>query len=111
MRAAYLRAIQADYSISALFRIASDNYRVGQVGDMVKDKTNNLLHRRIQIQIKDIKDFWVYKVDYRASAHEVGFEPRRDVTGIIGDLHEHREAIRRSGRRPVLQHPYLPADG
>ena len=43
----YLRAIQADYSISGVFNIASDNYTVGQVGDMVKDQMERLLGRRI----------------------------------------------------------------
>jgi len=33
---AYLRAIQANYSLSGVYNIASDNYTVGHVGDMVK---------------------------------------------------------------------------
>ena len=60
---AYLRAIQADYSISGIFNIASDNYTVGQVGDKVKEKMESLLDRRIELELKNIQDFRNYKVD------------------------------------------------
>ena len=77
---AYLRAIQADYSISGVFNIASDNYTVGQVGDMVKEEMERLLERRLEIEIKDIKDFRNYKVDDREGADRprVRAEPGRE---------------------------------
>ena len=87
---AYLRAIQADYSVSGVFNIASDNYTVGQMGDMVKDQMEHLLDRRIDIEIKHIEDFRNYKVEIGRARTVLGFEPSRDVTSIIGDLHEHR---------------------
>jgi len=59
---AYLRAIQADYSISGVYNVASDNYTVGQVGDMVKYEVEKLTGERIGITIKDIEDFRNYKV-------------------------------------------------
>lgn len=40
---AYLRAIQADYSLSGVYNIASGNYTVGQVGDMVKHEVEKLI--------------------------------------------------------------------
>src|SRR4029077_15622862 len=58
----YLRAIQADYSISGIFNIASDNYTVGQVGDRVKDQMEKLLKKRIDLEIKHVSDFRNYKV-------------------------------------------------
>ena len=89
---AYLRAIQADYSISGVFNIASDNYTVGQVGDMVKEEMERLLERRLEIEIKDIKDYRNYKVTIGKARTVLGFEPSRDVRDMIADLHAHRDA-------------------
>jgi nucleoside-diphosphate-sugar epimerase len=89
---AYLRAIQADYSVSGVFNIASDNYTVGQMGDMVKDQMERLLERRIDIEIKHIEDLRNYKVEIGRARTVLGFEPSRDVTDIVEDLHRHRDA-------------------
>jgi nucleoside-diphosphate-sugar epimerase len=88
---AYLRAIQADYSISGVFNIASDNYTVGQMGDMVKDQMERLLGRRIDIEIKHIEDLRNYKVQIGHARTVLGFEPSRDVADIVENLHEHRD--------------------
>lgn len=88
---AYLRAIQADYSVSGVFNVASDNYTVGQVGDMVKDQMEVLLARSIDIEIKHIEDYRNYKVEIAKARTVLGFEPTRNVTDIIEDLHDHRE--------------------
>ena len=88
---AYLRAIQADYSISGVFNIASDNYTVGQMGDMVKDQMERLLGRRIDIEIKHIEDLRNYKVHIGHARTVLGFEPSRDVAGIVENLHDHRD--------------------
>ena len=87
----YLRAIQADYSISGIFNIASDNYTVGQVGDMVKDQMESFLDRRIKLDLKNIQDFRNYKVDIGKARTVLGFEPSHDVSDIIADLHAHRD--------------------
>jgi nucleoside-diphosphate-sugar epimerase len=89
---AYLRAIQADYSVNGVFNVASDNYTVGQMGDMVKDQMERLLDRRIDIEIKHIEDLRNYKVEIGRARTVLGFEPSRDVTDIIENLHEHRDA-------------------
>ena len=71
----YLRAIQADYSVSGVFNIASDNYTVGQVGDMVKDQMERVLDRSIEIEIKHIEDYRNYKVGIEKARTVLGFEP------------------------------------
>ena len=86
---AYLRAIQADYTVSGVFNVASDNYTVGQVGDMVKEHMQKLLGERIDIEIKHLEDFRNYKVEIGKARTVLGFEPTRDVTDMIDDLHEH----------------------
>lgn len=87
---AYLRSIQADYLISGVFNVASDNYTVGQVGDMVKHEVEKLTGEKINIELKNIQDFRNYKVSVEKARTYLGFQPQYTVTDIIMDLYEHR---------------------
>jgi nucleoside-diphosphate-sugar epimerase len=86
---AYLRAIQADYHISGVFNIVSDNYTVGQVTDLVKRKLHKLTGKKIQLEIKNIQDFRNYKVKFDKAKTELGYEPNYNVEDIVDDLYEH----------------------
>jgi len=88
---AYLRAIQADYSLNGVFNIASDNYTVGQVGDIVKYELEKLTGEPIQITLKNISDFRNYKVKIEKAKTYLGFQPQHDIKTIIADLYDHRE--------------------
>lgn len=88
---AYLRAIQADYSLSGVYNIASDNYTVGQVGDMVKYEVEKLTGEKIGITINHIEDFRNYKVSIDKAKTYLGFQPQYTITDIIEDLYEHKE--------------------
>ncbi|MHC4157749.1 MAG: NAD-dependent epimerase/dehydratase family protein [Planctomycetota bacterium] len=88
---AYLRAIQADYSISGVYNIASDNYTVGQVGDMVKYEVEKLTKEKIGIAIKHIEDFRNYKVTLHKAKTHLGFQPQYTIKDIIENLYEHKE--------------------
>jgi nucleoside-diphosphate-sugar epimerase len=88
---AYLRAIQADYSISGVYNVSSGNYTVGQVGDMVKNKVETLTGRKIGIEIKGIQDFRNYKVTIEKAKTQLGFEPRYSVDDIVDDLYAHQD--------------------
>lgn len=88
---AYLRAIQADYGISGVFNVASDNYTVGQVGDKVKEQMEKLLERRIDLEIQHVQDYRNYKVEIGKARTVLGFEPSHEVADIIEDLHDHRD--------------------
>ena len=87
---AYLRAIQADYAISGVFNISSDNYTVGQVGDMVKYEVEKLTGEKIGINIKHIEDFRNYKVTCEKARTHLGFQPRYTITDTIEHLHENK---------------------
>ena len=89
--AAYLRAIQADYSLSGVFNIVSDNYTVGQVGDMVKYEIEKLLGEKINITINSIEDFRNYKVSFGKARTYLGFQPQHTVVDIITSLYEYRD--------------------
>ena len=88
---AYLRAIQADISQSGVFNVASDNYTVGQVGDLVKSEVERLTGEKVAITIKNISDFRNYKVSFSKAKTYLGFQPQHDVKDIIDDLFSHRE--------------------
>lgn len=88
---AYLRAIQADYSINGVFNIASGNYTVGHVGDMVKHRVEKLTGDKIGITIKQVQDFRNYKVTIEKAKTFLGFQPQYSVEDIIEDLFAHMQ--------------------
>src|ERR1700678_145823 len=59
---AYIRAIEANHKISGVFNVASGNYTVGEVGDLVKGAIEERLGSSIHLIIKHIQDFRNYKV-------------------------------------------------
>ena len=87
---AYLRAIQADYSLNGVYNIASGNYTVGQVGDMVKHEVEKLTGTPIHIVLKNIADFRNYKVTIDKARTYLGFQPQYTIEDIIEDLYEHK---------------------
>jgi len=89
----YLRAIQADLSINGVYNIASGNYTVGQVADLVKYKLEKLKGDKIKIDLKNIKDFRNYKVTIEKSQTYLGFKPQYSVEDIIENLYENRDSI------------------
>lgn len=86
----YIRAVQADYSINGVFNITSDNYTVGQVGDLVKEELEEL-GEAVGIEIKAIKDFRNYKVTNKKAKTILGYEPKYSVTDIVQNLYDHRK--------------------
>ena len=87
---AYLRAIQADYSLSGVYNIASGNYTVGQVGDMVKYEIEKLIKKKVNIVIKNIEDYRNYKVKIDRAKTYLGYQPQHTIEDIILDLYENR---------------------
>ena len=77
---AYTRAIEANFSVSGVFNIASENYTVGEIGDMVRDATG------AKLLIKHIQDFRNYKVSIEKAKTILSFHPRQKAEGILQDL-------------------------
>ncbi len=84
---AYLRSIQAVYSISGCFNVASGNYTVGQVGDLVKSEIEKLTNEKIKLEINNIQDFRNYKVKIERAKTKLGFQPQFDIADIISELY------------------------
>lgn len=91
---AFLRAIQANYSISGVFNVASGNYTVGQVGDIIKHEIEKLTGKKIKLEIKNIQDFRNYKVSIEKAKTTLGFQPQHGVKDIIDDLYKHIDEIK-----------------
>ena len=88
---AYIRAIEANYDINGIFNIASGNYTVGQVGDLVKDTLEKELHLNIKLNIKNIQDYRNYKVSFEKAARVLSYKPMDDIEDIVESLLENLE--------------------
>lgn len=83
---AYIRAIEANPKISGIFNVASGNYTVGEIGDMVKAAVEEKLGGSVKLVIKHIQDFRNYKVCVEKAANVLSFHPTGDVKSIVHNL-------------------------
>lgn len=83
---AYIRAIEANYHISGIFNLASGNYTVGEVADLVKSAVEERLSIRINLCIKHIEDFRNYKVSTERAANVLSFHAKDNVKSIVDSL-------------------------
>ena len=97
---AFLRAVQADKTISGVFNVAKDNFTVGQVADFVKDEVEACTGKKVKIRIKDIQDFRNYKVSCERAKTYLGFQPKYAITDITRALHENLESYGDLGQKP-----------
>ncbi len=88
---AYIRAIEANYKISGIFNVASGNYTVGEIGDLVKNAVEERLGKRINLCIKHIQDFRNYKVSIETAKNVLSFHPAGDVKSIVMNLIDNME--------------------
>lgn len=91
---AYIRAIEANPKITGLFNIASGNYTVGEVADLVKLGVEESFGKAVKLNIKAIQDFRNYKVSIERARNVLSFKPRHDVEAIIRDLAANVERFR-----------------
>lgn len=90
---AYIRAIEAHESISGIFNIASGNYTVGEVGDLVKAEIEEQLHLKVNLVIRQIQDVRNYKVNFEKAKNVLSFHARHDVRGIVRQLVKHLDGF------------------
>ena len=92
--AAYIRAIEANYDISGLFNIASDNYTVGEIADYVKEAVERHTGRHIHLNIKHIQDYRNYKVSTEKARKVLSFKAKHDVPAIIDSLFDNLDRFK-----------------
>jgi nucleoside-diphosphate-sugar epimerase len=85
---AFIRAIQAPDKISGIFNVASDNYTLGQIGDIVSAEMSRNLKKEIKMHINDMQDFRNYKVSTTHAKNTLGFTPIYGIKDIINQLFE-----------------------
>jgi nucleoside-diphosphate-sugar epimerase len=83
---AYIRAIEADHKVSGVFNVASGNYTVGEVGDLVKTAIEEKLGLQIHLNIKHVQDFRNYKVNIDKAKTVLSFHPADDLKSIAFHL-------------------------
>jgi nucleoside-diphosphate-sugar epimerase len=85
---AYIRAIEANAKISGVFNLASGNYTVGEVADVVRSRIEERMEVSINLSIKHIQDFRNYKVSIDKAANVLSFHPTGSVQSIVDNLIE-----------------------
>lgn len=88
---AYIRAVEANAKISGVFNLASGNYTVGEVADVVRSRIEEMLDVRIALNIKHIQDIRNYKVSIDKAANVLSFHPTGNIRLIVDDLIANRE--------------------
>jgi nucleoside-diphosphate-sugar epimerase len=85
---AYIRAIEANESISGIFNVASGNHTVGEVADLVRGTIEEELGTRLALDIKHVRDVRNYKVSIERAKNTLSFHPHHNVRSIVGHLIE-----------------------
>lgn len=88
---AYVRAVQANPSISGVYNVAGGNYTVGQVGDLVAMEMEKLSGQKPRLDIKNIQDYRNYKVSFDKAGTSLGFQPLFSVQDTVHELYNHRD--------------------
>jgi nucleoside-diphosphate-sugar epimerase len=91
---AYIRAVEANQKISGVFNVASGNYTVGEVADLVKGAIQERMGIQVNLEIKHIQDFRNYKVTTDKAANVLSFHPAGDVKSIVFSLIDNFDKFR-----------------
>lgn len=88
---AYIRAVEADYSISGIFNIAFANFTVGEVADYVREVVKDYLGINVKLDIKNQQDYRNYKVNTEKARNMLSFIGRYNITDIVKSLVDNLE--------------------
>jgi nucleoside-diphosphate-sugar epimerase len=91
---AYMRAIEADYSVSGIFNIACGNFTVGEVADYVREGVKEFMNIDAKLNIKYIEDFRNYKVNCEKARNMLSFNPRYVIKDIVKNLADNWTAFK-----------------
>ncbi len=91
---AYIRAVEANQRLSGVFNIASGNYTVGEVADLVKSAIRERMEIQVNLEIKHIQDFRNYKVSTDKAANVLSFHSSGNVKAIVYNLIDNFEKFK-----------------
>jgi len=87
---AWTRAVEAHPTVNGSFNIATANYTVGQVGDLVREKLKKKF-KDVRLEVRNIPDMRNYAVSCEKAKNMLGFTPQSSVAEIVDDLYNHLE--------------------
>ena len=85
----YVRAVEASPGVSGVFNIASGNYTLGELADVVREALSDFMGLEPQIVIKHLSDIRNYKVSFARAETILGFRPTHDIRDIVRELADH----------------------
>jgi nucleoside-diphosphate-sugar epimerase len=91
---AYIRAVEANEAISGIFNVASGNYTVGELGDLVLAGVREHLGVQARLNIKHVQDYRNYKVSIEKARKVLSFHPQHNVQSIVRELSENIDKFR-----------------
>jgi nucleoside-diphosphate-sugar epimerase len=91
---AYIRAIEANFKLSGIFNVASGNYTVGEVADLVRQAVEERLDIKVALNIKHIQDFRNYKVSIEKAKNVLSFHPSGNIKTIVNTLIDNMEKFK-----------------
>ena len=91
---AYIRAVEANQKLSGIFNVASGNYTVGEVADMVRAEVQTRLGAPVNLNIKHIEDFRNYKVSTEKASNVLSFHSVGSVKSIVSNLIDNMEKFK-----------------
>jgi nucleoside-diphosphate-sugar epimerase len=91
---AYVRSIEANHNISGIFNVASGNFTVGEVADLVRSSVQNKMNIKIDLNIMHKQDYRNYKVTVEKARNTLSFKPRSDIDIIVQDLIDNYEKFK-----------------
>jgi len=91
---AYVRSVESSLDISGVFNIASDNFTVGEIADIVSKEIKNISGENIKLIINNNKDYRNYKVSTHKAKDVLGFHSNKDITDIVNDLYHNMEKFK-----------------
>jgi nucleoside-diphosphate-sugar epimerase len=91
---AYVRAIESSDEIHGVFNVASGNYTVGEVADVVKGSIEGTMGKKIKLNMKHLQDYRNYKVSIDKAMNVLSFKPRHSVSSIVDNLIENLDKFK-----------------
>ena len=80
--------VQAEPFVSGVFNVASGNYTVGEIGEIVEEKVESLTGNVVTLDVKDVQDFRNYKVTCAPrEKNTLGFAPKHSISDIVDSLY------------------------
>ena len=83
---AYSKAVACPHEISGIFNVASQNYTVGEIGELVHSMVEKEFGEKIVLTKKNIPDYRNYIVSTDKAKKILGFNPKQGVEDVVKNL-------------------------